>query len=547
MKGGKNRRLANVKTRSETGLSYVIGVLNVQTPFGMKALDQFRPFFPGQEEELRAELLKVETMLAFVKDDPKGLSEAECSFMCMKDITGSFERSSNDVLSVVELFEIKSMLLEMEKLEKIRENSPVNFPEDFALNDMTPLLDRLDPRNERLNTFYIYDDFSDKLRELRKKRHDLERDVKKARKKRKKEIEEEYGIKLTPKFDIMIPRSSDQVKKADAVHDLKKISEDYTTITYELTDAEEIYKLASEIDALTADIEEEEFAVQAELSKKVADFSDRAVDNCNRIGQMELAIQKAVYAEKHDCVRPDVIDEHVIEIVDGRQVQVEDRLNRSGGKYCPVSIKLSDGVTCITGANMGGKTISLKLCALVALLTQYAFFVPCAEARVGLSSYIQALIGDSQSVERGLSGFGSEMEELKDMLDHGADRAMFMIDEIASGTNPVEGLALTKSFIDYFKKKPYITLITTHFDALMHDENVRNMQVRGLTGADFRKLDGELRSANRREKIEIISRYMDYRLYEVHENAEIPKDALNIAKMLGLNSEIIEGAKKYIK
>lgn len=160
---------------------------------------------------------------------------------------------------------------------------------------------------------------------------------------------------------------------------------------------------------------------------------------------------------------------------------------------------------------------------------------------------MQILIGDSQSVERGLSSFGSEMEELKEILDRGQDRSLFLIDEIASGTNPVEGLALTKSLIDYLKVRPYISLITTHFDAVTEENDVTNMQVRGLADADFRKLDSELHRANRRERINIISKYMDYRLYTVTENREIPKDALNIAKMLGLNEEIIEGAKKYLK
>ena len=73
------------------------------------------------------------------------------------------------------------------------------------------------------------------------------------------------------------------------------------------------------------------------------------------------------------------------------------------------------------------------------------------------------------------------------------------------------------------------------------------MQVRGLSGVDFRKLDSELKYANRKERINIISKYMDYRLYAVEKNGEIPKDALNIAKMLGINKEIIDGAQKYIK
>ena len=100
------------------------------------------------------------------------------------------------------------------------------------------------------------------------------------------------------------------------------------------------------------------------------------------------------------------------------------------------------------------------------ILAQYGFFVPADKAKVGLSNYMQMLIGDSQSVERGLSSFGSEMEELKQILDNGQDRSVILMDEIASGTNPVEGLALTKSIVDYLIVKPYISLITTHFETV---------------------------------------------------------------------------------
>jgi DNA mismatch repair ATPase MutS len=278
----------------------------------------------------------------------------------------------------------------------------------------------------------------------------------------------------------------------------------------------------------------------------VADASDKLIRNCDRIGALDLALAKAVYADKHRCVRPEICEEHIVEFENGRNLQVEDILHSKGKEYCPVSLKLADGVTCITGANMGGKTVSLKLAGMIPILAQYGFFVPADSARIGLSNYMQILIGDSQSVERGLSSFGSEMEELKEIIDRSQDRSLFMIDEIASGTNPVEGLALTKSIIDFLKGKTFITLMTTHFDAVTEEKDVVNMQVRGLANANFRKLDSELHLANRRERINIISKYMDYRLYTVTENREIPKDALNIAKMLGLNDEIIEGAKKYL-
>ena len=226
---------------------------------------------------------------------------------------------------------------------------------------------------------------------------------------------------------------------------------------------------------------------------------------------------------------------------------MEDIIKAKGKEYCPVSLSLKDGVTLITGANMGGKTISLKLAGQIPILAQYGFFVPARRARVGLSNYMQILIGDSQSVERGLSSFGSEMEELKEILDNGQERSLILIDEIASGTNPTEGTALTKSLVDYLIEKPYISLITTHFETVTEREGIVNMQVKGLADCDFAKLNSEIQRANRRDRINIISKYMDYRLQRVENGAQVPKDALNIAAMLGIDKAIIDGAKKYIR
>ena len=294
-------------------------------------------------------------------------------------------------------------------------------------------------------------------------------------------------------------------------------------------------------------MEEEEERICGMLSKKIAARKEDLFYNCDRIGELDFALSKAKYAIKHNCVMPEIVDEHIIEFEDGRNLQVEDILKSKGKEYCPISIRLEDGVTCITGANMGGKTISLKLSGQIPILAQYGFFVPAKWAKVGLSNYMQMLIGDSQSVERGLSSFGSEMEELKEILDNSVDRSVILIDEIASGTNPVEGLALSRALVDYLVDKPYITLFTTHFETVTETDNVVNMQVVGLANCNFELLNREIQYANRRERINIISKYMDYRLRRVEENKQVPKDALNIAKMLGISSEIINRAKNYIK
>ena len=548
MRMGSNRRLANVKTRRETGLDYIMQSIDLNTPFGKKLLKETKPFYPGQEDELKAELDKVEAMTVFVRENSRLVEEIQQIFMEIKDVSYSIERSANQTLTVVEIYEIKSLLLSMRKLVHLgRQGGQMHIPEEYIPADTTELLDILDPRRDRINTFYIYDEFSETLRNLRGQKREFEIAIRKEQKVKRDEIKKEHGIMLTPKFDIVVAKNKPDFEKVKAIEDLEMVDQDYMTATFQLKANEAIYELMRQMDDLHAKLEEEEEAIRKVLSEDISRYADVLLDNCERMGALDVALGKALYAVHHDCTKPEIADEHVIEIEDGRNLQVEDILRSKGKPYCPVSISLADGVTCITGANMGGKTISLKLSGQVAILTQYGFFVPARKARVGLSNYMQILVGDSQSLERGLSTFGSEMEELKEILDHSVERTLLLIDEIASGTNPVEGLALTKALVEYLMEKPYITLMTTHFETVTETEGVINMQVRGLADVNFTLLNREIQYARRAERINIISKYMDYRLYRVEKQGEVPKDALNIAKMLGISSEIIERAKKYIK
>ncbi|MCQ2555049.1 MAG: hypothetical protein MJ171_05300 [Clostridia bacterium] len=566
-----NRRLANVKTRKEVGLDFVTQSLEIITPFGKNVLKNLSPFYPGQEEELRAELDKVETLIAFAEKNPSLTERLREVFMEVKDPVRTVEKSGKTVLSQVDLYEVKLLLLQMRAILQItrdhragdyrlhcctgdakgEENDTTDLsasvPEEYILEDTEEILDILDPRKERMNTFYIYDEFSSSLAELRGRKREIELSIRKTQKEAREELRKKYGIQLTPKFDIVMSRSHKDYELAKSLPELEITSEDYMGVTLVLKPNEEVFRLTSEMENVELQIEEEEERVRADISKKISLFRDPILRNTERIGKLDFSLSKALFSIKHNLVKPEITDEHMVQIVDGRNIQVEEVLKSKGKEYTPVSIELKEGVTVITGANMGGKTISLKLSGQIPVLSQYGFFVPAASAKVGLSNFIQMLIGDSQSVERGLSSFGSEMEELKEILDHAKERSLILIDEIASGTNPSEGTALTKSLVDYLMTKPYISLITTHFETVTERPDVVNMQVTGLSNVDFDRLNREIRNKGRRERINIIAKYMDYRLRRVDEMKMVPKDALNIATMLGLDVEIIEGAKKYIK
>ena len=540
----KERRLANKKTHLETGFDYVIGSLSVHSPYGNQKLRLQRAFFPGEEKELERELDRLEQVIEFIDREPKKASALMEELCQAKDISNSIKRSEAITLSVVEIFEIKAFALLCEEIRRLVGEKGIG-DECFELISMEGILNVLDPKGDRINTFYIYDEFSEKLVALRAQKKKLDAEIRKHQKVKKDIIKNEYGIALTPKFDIVIPKSSEDAEKAKAIDLLEIVAEDYSAITFSLKADEDIYKLIERVERLNLEIEEEENNCCMHLSRRIWEHAGELAENGERIGYLDLMLGKADFSIKNKLVRPKIMDEHILLMSGGRNLQVESILKSRGKEYHPISMELRDGVTCITGANMGGKTISLKLAGLVAVMTQYGYFVPCESAEVGLSNYIGILIGDSQSVERGLSSFGSEMEELKDTLAAAKARSLILIDEIASGTNPVEGQALTESLMDYLMDKPYISLVTTHYD--VRDEGVVNMQVRGLADADFRRLNSELSGANRNERIDIIGKYMDYRLERVDVGGGVPKDALNIASMLGLPKEIIEGAREHIE
>ncbi len=544
-------RLCNPKTKSETGYDYVVNGLGIHTPYGRKRVKAVIAFEPGREEALRQELDRLEKTVTLLRERSAVMGLVRETLSEMKDNSLTIQRSAGSVLSVVELYEIKTLLLQMERIAQLLgspEMSGAEVPKAFRLIDLKALLDVLDPDRERINTFYLYDAFSGKLADLRKEKRRIELEIRKVQKEQKRQVETAYGICMTPKFEYLVSKSDKPLmEKAESMSELILADEDYMTAVFTLRPTGGVDELKRSMEILNEGIEKEELSVREKLSARIAGYEEQLLRNCETIGELDFNLAKALFAEHHDCVKPEIVEDHIIEIADGRQLVVEDILRKKNKDYCPVSIRLADGVTCITGANMGGKTISLKMVGQCGLLAQHGFFVPCSAARIGLSSYVHILIGDSQNLQRGLSSFGSEMEELKDILDHSKDRSLLLIDEIASGTNPVEGLALTKSIVSYLSGKAYISLITTHFDNVSMGGKIRNMQVRGLADVNFENLSREIRYANRRERIEIIAKYMDYRLYEVAGNEEIPKDALNIAQMLGLSRDIIENARKLME
>lgn len=231
------------------------------------------------------------------------------------------------------------------------------------------------------------------------------------------------------------------------------------------------------------------------------------------LGRLDLVLAKAALARKYGCVKPQVGS--TVHMADMVHPQVAEHLK---GDFMPVSVELERGTAVVTGANMGGKSVSLKNVVLNLLLMHTGFFVFAARAVSPLFHSVNLIGADGQSVERGLSSFGAEVKALDGVLKRERENFFFLgLDEFARGTNPREGAALARALVKYLNGMNCMAMMTTHYDGVA-DAAVRHYQVAGLDET---------------------ARKMDYRLIEADPDAPCPKDALKVCRMLGLDEKLM--------
>jgi dsDNA-specific endonuclease/ATPase MutS2 len=280
----------------------------------------------------------------------------------------------------------------------------------------------------------------------------------------------------------------------------------------------------------------EEAEILKQISSELAVHGADILINTDAIGELDLLIAKGELALRHNGVKPELTIDGICSIKDGINPIVQKELHKKMKQYMPISAELSEGITLITGANMGGKTVSLKMIGLLVCMAQYGLLVPARYMRFQPFEFVYISCEDEQSVDLGLSTFGGEIKSITEVISKSNKRGLVLLDELARGTNPKEGYAISYALIDYLIKKPCISLITTHLEGLERPD-ITHLQVKGLRDVDFNLITdyGD------------ISQYMDYSLIEVKGEMGIPEDAIKISRIMGMPEEIITRAEQVMK
>lgn len=251
---------------------------------------------------------------------------------------------------------------------------------------------------------------------------------------------------------------------------------------------EEVLEMNNELRSLMLDEKEEVARILAELSHAVGRMRGALSADMDTLAVADAFFARAEYGYRMHAVRPDLNGRGLLEIVKGRHPLLDPKT------AVPVSLSLGEGYRflLISGANTGGKTVTLKMCGLFCLMAACGLFVPAAEGtRLAVFDGVWCDVGDSQSIEENLSTFSSHVVHLKEILEQATQRSLVLIDEPGGGTDPEEGAALARAVVAELLRRGCRGVVTTHYSALKEfayaQEGIENGCME-FDAADFRPL-----------------------------------------------------------
>lgn len=282
-----------------------------------------------------------------------------------------------------------------------------------------------------------------------------------------------------------------------------------------------VNELNNKLNQLREDEKKEIHKILRAISIQVANYYDELIHDLDIIVHLDIVFSKAAYGLKINAKKPKINNKGILELYKCRHPLL------NVDKVIPNNVTIGkdyQGII-ITGPNTGGKTVLLKTVGLLSLMVKMGLLLPCdEESNIMIFDNVYADIGDEQSIDQNLSTFSSHLKNIVNIINKVTDNSLVLLDELGSGTDPLEGSSLAISIIEYLLNKQCLIIATSHYSELktyaFNSERIINASV----------------------EFDINTLKPTYKLL-----IGVPgqSNALKISKTLGLPDEIIDNANKY--
>ena len=426
-------------------------------------------------------------------------------------------------LSLKSLLDITDILKIADSLKKYFYTDYI-VPEDFEiLNSIFSLLYSNSSIIKKIDTCILdenalNDNASSNLLSIRKKQRNLEQDIKSKltnflhSSSYSKYIQENVVTIRNDRYVIPIKEEyRSQVK--GFIHD---VSSSGSTIFIEPIS---VFELNNELANLKIEENLEIEKILQDLSKLFYPYIEELKLDIECIGKLDFIFAKAKYSRSINAITPIINEEKKIVLENAKHPLLDPQ------KAVPCSLTLGKdfNTLVITGPNTGGKTVTLKTIGLLTCMACSGLNIPASQnSSIYVFDNVFADIGDDQSISDSLSTFSAHMKNIVDIVNNSTSNSLILVDELGSGTDPIEGASLAISVLDYFTNNHSLTVATTHYQELKKYALTRN---------DFENASVEF-------DINTLSP-----TYHLLIGVPGKSNAFEISRKLGLSEEIIENAK----
>lgn len=367
----------------------------------------------------------------------KGLLDLNTIFICARDLKNYF---SKDYIDKHDFPHLENLFSELYTNEGVISQISTSIIDENTIDDKASL----------------------ELQRIRKKIRNLEQEIRSKLNSMihstsfSKYIQENVVTIRNDRFVIPIKEEYRQQVKG-FVHDISNAG---STLFIEPIS---IFELNNEINQLRLEEEIELEKILQQLTSLFYPYIEELKTNVEIIGTLDFIFAKAKYSKAILGISPIINTKKEIHLLNARHPLINPH------QVVPISVELGKDFSTllITGPNTGGKTVALKTVGLLTCMACSGLNIPADEhSSVYVFEHIFADIGDDQSIADSLSTFSSHMTNIVEITKQANAYSLILVDELGSGTDPVEGENLAISILDYFKNLGALTIATTHYQKL---------------------------------------------------------------------------------